>query len=116
TSDLAVRNAGGLRKVSGNSLRIARERLVYHGTLLYGMDLTIVGRLLRHPPREPDYRGRRPHGEFLVNLPLTREQVVGAVRAAFPADRAPRETLEWFADSATRLALEKFSAPPWKVL
>jgi lipoate-protein ligase A len=66
SSDLVVRAADGDRKVSGNALRVRRHGVLYHGTLLDDFDLDLVSRVLRHPPREPDYRGQRPHGAFLA--------------------------------------------------
>src|SRR5262245_43034553 len=67
TCDLAI----GGRKFSGNSLRCKRDHLLYHGTLLYNFDLELVSRLLRMPPRQPDYRGHRAHADFLTNIPVT---------------------------------------------
>src|SRR5262245_22119574 len=64
TSDLAIGN----RKFSGNSLRCKREHLLYHGTLLYEFDLSLISRLLRMPPRMPGYRDGRSHEEFVMNL------------------------------------------------
>ena len=40
TSDLAVHD----RKCSGNSLRITRRHLLYHGTILYDFDLELIVR------------------------------------------------------------------------
>jgi lipoate-protein ligase A len=56
------------RKVSGNSLRVRRDWLLYHGTLLLDMDLQKIDRYLNHPPREPEYRQHRRHHEFVDNL------------------------------------------------
>lgn len=64
TCDIVV----GDRKVSGNSLRVQRNWMLYHGTLLVDMDLKLISKYLRHPPREPEYRGGREHAEFLANL------------------------------------------------
>lgn len=61
------------RKFSGNSLRKKRTRVLYHGTLLYDFDLSLIPRLLRSPPRQPDYRAGRAHGDFVTNLPLDGE-------------------------------------------
>lgn len=58
------------RKFSGNSIRLKRKRLLYHGTLLYDFDLTLIPRLLRMPPRHPAYRDNRPHENFVTNLPI----------------------------------------------
>ena len=60
TSDLTWEN----RKFSGNSLRISRQHLLYHGTVLYRSDLDLIGRCLLHAPRQPDYRDGRNHRRF----------------------------------------------------
>jgi lipoate---protein ligase len=67
-SDLAV----GGRKVSGNAQRRGRRALLQHGTLLYGFDAQLALAYLREPPRQPAYRQRRRHDEFLANLPIAR--------------------------------------------
>lgn len=61
------------RKFSGNSLRKTRKRILYHGTLLYDFDLSLIPRLLRTPPRQPEYRAGRDHSDFVTNLPLDGE-------------------------------------------
>lgn len=80
TCDLVV--AG--RKVSGNSVRLIRDWMLYHGTLLLDMDLTLVDRWLKHPPREPEYRGGRSHADFLANLHIPYQAVANALYATWP--------------------------------
>ena len=63
-SDVAV----GDRKISGNAMAKRWGGLLLHGTLLLDLDLEMVDACLLHPPREPDYRGRRSHREFLTTL------------------------------------------------
>ena len=69
-SDLATSNETNrtLRKFSGNSVRVVRSRLLYHGTLLYAADLDFISKALQIPPREPDYRSQRSHADFIQNL------------------------------------------------
>ena len=62
----------GSRKVSGNAQRRGRRALIHHGTLLYDFDPGLVTRYLHEPARQPRYRGRRRHAEFLTNMPLAR--------------------------------------------
>jgi lipoate-protein ligase A len=81
TSDLAL--AG--RKFSGNSVRMKREHLLYHGTLLHDFPLDLIERCLAMPPRQPEYRRQRPHREFVVNLPLPAADVRKALAAAWGA-------------------------------
>jgi lipoate-protein ligase A len=64
-SDLVWRG----RKVSGNAQRRTAGRLLHHGTLLFGFDPDLATRYLREPARQPQYRRRRTHTEFLGNLP-----------------------------------------------
>jgi lipoate-protein ligase A len=73
-------------KFSGNSLRVKRTHLLYHGTLLYDFDVSLIETCLRMPPRQPDYRKARPHHDFVMNLPVSRAQLEQAARAAWPAD------------------------------
>jgi lipoate-protein ligase A len=110
TSDLAVVSEAGDRKVAGNALRVRRHGVLYHGTLLDRFDLDLVSQVLRHPPREPDYRGRRPHGTFLANLELGRDRIDAAVRAAFAATS---ERLTWPQDRVQRLVRERYADPGW---
>jgi lipoate-protein ligase A len=64
--DLAI----GGRKVSGTAQRRGRRALLHHGTLLYDFDAALASRYLREPRRQPDYRQRRSHADFLGNLPV----------------------------------------------
>lgn len=80
TCDLVVTG----RKVSGNSVRLIRDWMLYHGTLLLDMDLTLVDRLLSHPPREPEYRGGRAHADFLANLHIPYRAAANALYSNWP--------------------------------
>lgn len=59
--------AGG-RKVSGACIYRSKNLLFYSSTLLVEPDTEKVERYLKHPPREPDYRRGRRHGEFIGSL------------------------------------------------
>lgn len=73
------------RKFSGNAQRRGRHAFLFHGTFLYATDLELVDRALRHPSREPDWRRRRTHHEFLINLPATQSAIIEAMREAWHA-------------------------------
>jgi lipoate-protein ligase A len=106
TSDLAL----GEQKVSGNSLRLRRRHLLYHGTLLYAFPLEAIGRYLVMPPRMPDYRAARPHEAFVTNLPLAASELRRALVSAWAAgERYPAPPLE----VAGRLAREKYRSDEW---
>jgi lipoate-protein ligase A len=70
-TDLAV----GPLKFSGNAQRRKREWLLFHGTVLIDFNLSLVPKLLRHPSREPDYRGGRSHEEFVTTVAVTRDNL-----------------------------------------
>jgi len=105
-SDLAL----GDLKCSGNSMRVKREHVLYHGTLLYDFPLEWIARYLKMPPRQPDYRGGRAHARFVANLPLDgaslRRAVLGAWEATDPVAAWPRER-------TARLVDEKYGRPSW---
>jgi lipoate-protein ligase A len=61
------------RKVSGSAQRRGRRTLLHHGTLLYDFDPMLAARYLREPPRQPEYRERRPHADFMGCLDVPRE-------------------------------------------
>jgi lipoate---protein ligase len=113
TSDLVFEERGTTsqpRKFSGNSLRAKRSHLLYHGTLLYNSDLTLINSCLRMPPRQPNYRERRPHLDFVKNLPVDRPALVAAIDRAWPTS----ENLDdWPRDRVATLVNERFSNDRW---
>jgi lipoate---protein ligase len=101
-----------LRKFSGNSLRAKRTHLLYHGTLLYNFDLQLIEDCLLSPPRQPDYRNRRSHEDFVINLPLARSALVEAVDRAWPTNS---ELAEWPQRQVVDLAADRFSCDRWNL-
>ena len=84
-SDLVIpEQPVGAEKISGNALRVRRRSVLYHGTLLDTFPLELIGQLLRHPPREPEYQHQRSHTDFLTNS-LSRNLI--GVQAAVRRDR-----------------------------
>jgi len=108
TSDLVW----GDRKVSGNSVRLKRHAVLYHGTLLYGADLDLIAACLQPPPRQPDYRADRSHREFIANLPVARGTLIEGLRTVWGADRPIRD---WPVAEVTRLVAEKYSREGWNL-
>lgn len=107
-SDLTRAN----RKVSGNSMRCKRRHLLYHGTLLYDFPLAEIGRLLKTPPRQPDYRVRRTHDDFVANLPASREMLCQALERAFDA-RTP--LADWPRRMTNDLVRTRYSQSEWNL-
>ena len=109
TCDLVL----GDRKASGNALRVTRDWVLYHGTLLLNMDLSLIGEYLKHPPREPDYRAGRSHDEFLTNLHLERGTVAEELRSQWKADGPI--VLDGLLNSTRQLVEEKYSQESWNL-
>lgn len=100
----------GGRKVSGTAIRVKRNSMLYHGTLLYSFSIPLVEQLLRIPRRSPEYRRGRCHEEFLTNLPIDRELARKMLQGAWQADEVHRD---WPRPVAERLSIEKYLDPDW---
>lgn len=57
----------GEKKIGGNAQYITKSRFVHHTSFLWDMDLEKM-KGLKHPPREPAYRKKREHSQFLTAL------------------------------------------------
>lgn len=106
TSDLAVANL----KFSGNSMRLKRTHLLYHGTLLYRFPLERITTLLKQPPREPEYRAGRVHEQFVQNLDVTPAQLREALITAWQPEAI---TTDWPREEVRRLMVERYSQAAW---
>lgn len=102
----------GDRKFGGNSLRLRRNWLLYHGSILVDMDLEAIDTYLKHPPREPEYRAGRSHRDFVCNIAVSpdaiRSQIASAccVRDQMMLDA---ETVE----AVKALAQDKYRSEAW---
>jgi lipoate-protein ligase A len=81
-SDLAIQG----RKICGSAQRRTRKTLLFHGTILYRMDADIISRYLKHPKRQPGYRGDRPHCDFLATIDAPLQEMKQAFANAWHAD------------------------------
>ncbi len=106
TSDLAL----GEDKFSGNSIRVKRNHLLYHGTLLYDFPLELIDQCLAMPPRQPAYREGRGHRAFVTNLRLPAGMLRGALVAAWNADE-PRP--DWPRAETARLVAQRYARAEW---
>jgi lipoate---protein ligase len=97
-------------KFSGNAQRRKRHALVFHGTFLLHFDLSLMEKFLPMPSRQPEYRQGRPHGQFLMNLPVPVDAVKNALCQAWSAGTA----LEVLPDYQ-RLMAEKYSRDDWNL-
>lgn len=80
-----LNSAGPWLKFSGNAQRRRRRSLVFHGTILYDFDLSLIDALLLFPSQQPGYRADRGHGEFVRNIPATADQITAHLREAWSA-------------------------------
>jgi len=67
-SDLAI--GADEKKFSGNAQRRGKRTILHHGTILYKFDLALISRYLNMPKDTPPYRKRRPHTDFVTNIPI----------------------------------------------
>jgi lipoate-protein ligase A len=114
TSDLAIPAANydgaRLRKFSGNSLRLKRGWLLYHGTILYDFPLERVSCWLASPARRPEYRGGRDHDAFITNFPASRAALSAALVAAWQANTP---LAHWPRERTAELAAGRYASLDW---
>jgi lipoate-protein ligase A len=107
-TDLALAD----RKFSGNAQRRKRDCLLFHGSILLGLDFHWLEEFLPPPSKAPNYRAGRDHSEFLVNLPLGSGRVKAALRETWAADAllpvAPLAAID-------QLVQEKYSHDAWNL-
>jgi lipoate-protein ligase A len=105
-TDLAI----GGSKFSGNSQRRRKKFLLFHGTFLLNFGLPLVSELLQMPSKEPDYRQKRSHGEFIANLNLPADKVKAALAKTWNANEElsnpPLQLISKFAH-------EKYATSEW---
>lgn len=109
-TDLTLATADGKRKFSGNAQRRTRKAILFHGTILHGMDLGLVGRVLRLPKDRPSYRGSRSHAEFMTLLPYRAEEIRKAVTRAWDASPSSA-SLPW--ERHTEAMEVRYGHPAW---
>ncbi len=78
-SDLAA----GRKKFSGNAQARKKRYFLHHGTFLYNFDIKKISEFLRYPPKEPLYREKREHAEFVTNLSMPKQDIMNAILNSF---------------------------------
>jgi lipoate---protein ligase len=107
-TDLAI---GGL-KFAGNAQRRRHRFLLFHGSFLLHLDLSLVEQVLPLPSRQPDYRVNRSHTDFLINLNIPVSAISAALSKAWNAT-APLAPIPL--DQITFLAREKYCLDEWNL-
>ncbi len=103
------------KKISGNALRLKRRRLLYHGTLLYDFDIPSLATYLGQPARQPDYRQRRLHVDFVSNCFAGPADLTIGLRAAFDATEPLQSepTLNAVTMLADQLVEQRYDLRTW---
>ncbi|MBP9706229.1 MAG: hypothetical protein KBD78_01195 [Oligoflexales bacterium] len=58
----------GEKKIAGTSIFRSRNYLLYQASLIWSLDIELIERYLQHPSREPAYRNKKSHRDFLSDL------------------------------------------------
>ena len=107
-TDLAIGNL----KFSGNAQRRLKKCLIFHGTFLLDFDISLTGRTLPMPSKQPRYRRDRSHSDFLINLNVEPHDVKAVLRKVWQADTplagVPAEKIRVLADG-------KYSTAGWNL-
>jgi lipoate-protein ligase A len=98
-------------KCSGNSLRITRDSLLYHGTILYDFDLDLISRCLRAAPRQPEYRGGRGHESFVTNIAIDADQFSEDLCSRFQV--SAQQGLQTWSAQIRELRRRRYDDPAW---
>lgn len=106
TCDLTIAD----RKVSGNSLRVKRNFLIYHGTMICDFDTKLISACLKTPARQPDYRNQRKHEEFVAALPVSTTTLASAISTTW---NALEPLTQWPQAMTEKLASEKYETREW---
>jgi len=56
------------KKLMGSSMYRSESLLFYQGSILQDVDISKIEKYLKHPSKEPDYRKKRSHKDFLITL------------------------------------------------
>jgi lipoate-protein ligase A len=108
STDLAIDKL----KFSGNAQRRKRHFLLFHGTFLLDFNVTLMEELLLLPSKEPLYRQKRSHQEFLANLHLSAGAIKAALRKTWNASQTlkniPRTSID-------QLVKQKYSQASWNL-
>ena len=107
-TDLAI---GGL-KFAGNAQRRRRNFLLFHGSFLLHLDISLVENALPLPSRQPGYRVNRTHSDFLLNLNVPPHTIKTALAKAWDA-KGVLDPIPW--DKITHLAREKYALDEWNL-
>lgn len=102
----------GEAKICGNAQRRKRGALLFHGSILLDLDANRIDRYLLHPSKEPEYRAKRGHTDFVGNLRLPAAAVKAALQNAWGASRAFNEIPY---AQVSELVRDKYGSSGWNL-
>jgi lipoate-protein ligase A len=112
-SDLTIE---GL-KFSGNSQRRRKRFVLFHGTILYNMDLNLIAELLGTPEKMPDYRENRQHLGFVRNVEVdpvcARIEIARAWGATGDASKLTEAEMNWLLSRVEVLSIGRYRDAEW---
>ena len=73
----------GDKKFSGNAQRRLKYNILFHGTFLYNFNLKLISNLLQHPSKEPHYRLKRSHENFVTNIEISKKKLIQIISSQF---------------------------------
>ncbi|TWU35316.1 Lipoate-protein ligase LplJ [Novipirellula aureliae] len=110
----------GNRKFSGNSMRMIRRHVLYHGTILYSADLELIAKCLRTAPRQPEYRSGRDHDSFITNINVDAKRIESEIQRSFAVnakrDSAKETILLQISERSQLLKQERYEKREWNFL
>lgn len=56
------------KKIAGTSLFRSRNYLLYQASILFDPKIELIERYLKHPTKEPEYRQKKSHRDFVTGL------------------------------------------------
>jgi lipoate-protein ligase A len=106
TSDMTINN----KKFSGNAQSRKRRYILFHGTIMHNFDFSLLNKILKSPPKQPDYRQNRQHSDFVMNLQIPSTQLIDSIKKIWSAD-TPYQTIP--EAQIQELAQTKYTTNNW---
>lgn len=103
----------GRRKFCGSAQRRLRRSVLVHTTVCDRLRLDAISLYTHTPRRQPAYREGRSHEDFVTNLGIGRNSIVGAFRGAWLPPGAVPEIAVIPEGRVESLLASKFADPGW---
>ena len=109
------------RKISGSARRVFRDRTLFHGTMLFDVDLGVLGRVLNPDAEKIRAKGVKSVRSRVMNLrelfpawtvETFREKFVSALLTGIGAEK-PSPLPDGFTERAEQLAVSRYRTREW---